>query len=93
MPHILKRTYSPLNFTHFVNFNQGNVRRYRRILRNRLNENDPEDQQDDGETMPVKIKYLKIGRVIGLETPFSITEETEQNQEGANALKIVKEFL
>ena len=70
----------------------GNVRRYRRILRNRLNKNDPEDQQDDGETMPVKIKYLKIGRTIGLETPFSITEETEQNQEGTNALKIVKEF-
>ena len=71
----------------------GNVRRYRRILRNRLNENNPEDQQDDGETMPVKIKYLRIGRTIGLETPFSITEETEQNQEGTNALKIVKEFL
>ena len=58
-----------------------------------MNENDPEDQQDDGETMPVKIKYLKIGRTIDLETPFSITEETEQNQEGTNALKIVKEFL
>ena len=71
----------------------GNVRRYRRILQNRLNENDPEDQQDDGETMPVKIKYLIIGTTIGLETPFSITEETEQNQGGTNALKIVKEFL
>ena len=70
----------------------GNVRRYRRILRNRLNENNPEDQQDDGETMPVKIKYLKIGRTIGLETPFPSQRRQSKTRKEQMLLKLSKNF-